>query len=113
MRVTTGLAVGGVAIVNVGSNGGQSPSTAQNQVTLSLYDQNFELVETAEVPLDTGQHLPRFASDLFPALQGEEINFKGSMTVSSNQPLAAVTLRQTTVPTLTARSVLPGRAEQE
>ena len=113
VQVVSGLSDTGVAIVNVGSNGGQSPSTAQNQVTLSLYDQDFELVETAEVPLDTGQHLPRFASDLFPALQGEEINFKGSMTVSSNQPLAAVTLRQTTVPTLTALPVLPGRADQE
>ena len=113
VQVVSGVSDTGVAIVNVGSNGGQSPSTAQNQVTISLYDQDFELVETAEVPLDTGQHLPRFASDLFPALQGEEINFKGSMTVSSNQPLAAVTLRQTTVPTLTALPVLPGRADQE
>ena len=102
-----------MAIVNVGSNGGQSPSTAQNQVTLSLYDQDFELVETAEVPLDTGQHLPRFASELFQALQGDGINFRGSMTLTSDQLLSAVTLRQTTVPTLTALPVIPGRADQE
>ncbi len=113
VQVVSGVSDTGVAIVNVGSNGGQSPSTAQNQVTLSLYDQDFELVETAEVPLDTGQHLPRFASELFQALQGDGIDFRGSMTVASLQLLSAVTLRQTTVPTLTALPVIPGRADQE
>ena len=113
VQVVSGVSDTGVAIVNVGSNGGQSPSTAQNQVTISLYDQDFELVETAEVPLDTGQHLPRFASGLFQALQGDGIDFRGSMTVSSDQLLSAVTLRQTTVPTLTALPVIPGRADQE
>ena len=113
VQVVSGVSDTGVAIVNVGSNGGQSPSTAQNQVTLSLYDQNFELVGTAEVSLDTGQHLPRFASDLFPALQGDGIDFRGSMTLASDQLLSAVTLRQTTVPTLTALPVIPGRADQK
>ena len=113
VQVVSGVSDTGVAIVNVGSNGGQSPSTAQNQVTLSLYDQDFELVETAEVSLDTGQHLPRFASELFQALQGDGINFRGSMTLTSDQLLSAVTLRQTTVPTLTALPVIPGRADQE
>ena len=102
----------GVAIVNVDSNGGSAPSTAQNQITLSLYNVAFELVETVEVPLDNGQHLPRFASELFQALGGDGIDFRGSMTVTSNQLLAAVTLRQTTVPTLTALPVIPGRADQ-
>ena len=103
----------GVAIVDVDSNGGQSPSTAQNQVTLSLYNQDFELLEMAEVPLDSGQHLPRFASELFQALQGNGVDFKGSMTVTSDQPLSAVTLRMTTVPTLTALPVIAGRADRE
>ena len=102
----------GVAMVNVDNNGGPSPSTAQNQITLSLYDEAFELVETVEVPLETGHHLPRFASELFQALGGNGIDFKGSMTVTSDQLLSAVTLRQTTVPTLTALPVIPGRADQ-
>ncbi len=112
VQVVSGVSDTGVAIVNVGGNGGQSPSAAQNQVTLSLYDEAFELVETVEVPLDSGQHLPRFASQLFPALRGDGIDFRGSMTVTSDQPLSAVTLRQTTVPTLTALPVIPGRADQ-
>ena len=112
VQVVSGVSDTGVAIVNVGSNGEPSPSTAQNQVTLSLYDQDFELVEATQLPLDSGQHLPRFASQLFQALEGDGIDFRGSMTVTSNQPLSAVTLRQTTVPTLTAFPVIPGRADQ-
>ena len=112
VRVISDTLDTGVALVNVDSDSGPSPSTAQNQVTLSLYDHNFELVETVEEPLGTGQHLPRFASDLFEALVGAGIDFRGSMTVTSNQLLSAVTLRQTTVPTLTALPVIPGRADQ-
>ncbi len=113
VQVVSGISDTGVAIVDIDSNAGQSPSTGQNQVTLSLYDQDFELVETAEVPLDTGQHLPQFASELFQALQGDGIDFKGSMTVTADQLLSAVTLRMTTVPTLTALPVIAGRADQD
>ena len=112
VQVVSGVSDTGVAIVNVSSDGQPSPSTAQNQVTLSLYDQDFELVEATQLPLDSGQHLPRFASQLFQALGGDGIDFRGSMTVTSDQPLSAVTLRQTTVPTLTALPVIPGRADQ-
>ena len=113
VQVVSGVSDTGLAIVNLASNGGPSPSTAQNQVTLSLYDHNFELVEATQLPLDSGQHLPRFASELFQTLGGDEIDFRGSMTVTSEQPLSAVTLRQTTVPTLTALPVIPGRADLE
>ncbi len=111
IEVISGISDTGVAIVNVDNNGGQHPATAQNEVTLALYDQDFVLVEAAEVVLNPGQHLPRFASELFQALQGDNIDFKGSMTVTGDHLLSAVTLRMTSVPTLTSLPVIPGRAD--
>ena len=84
-----------------------------NEITLSLYSQDFELLETITLFLEPGEQRPRFLSQLFSALSGEGIDFQGSLTVRCNEPVAVVTLRQNSALTLTALPVLSGRADQE
>ncbi len=103
-----GLSDTGLALVRPGSGG--APAGAGAQVTLRLYDAGFQLLEETAVELAPGQHLPRFLTQFFPGLAGAAESFQGSVTVSSDRPLAAVTLRQTVVPTLTAFPVIEGSA---
>ncbi len=104
----------GLALVNPAAGAGEAPAGGtEAAVTLRLYDPDFQLQGEESLTLNPGQHLPRFVSQLFEgpiSMFGEEA-FRGSVTVQSDQPLAAVTLRQTLVPTLTAFPVIPGRAD--
>ena len=112
VQVISDVSDTGLAIVNLAGKEGQSASTVPSETRLSLYDQNFVLIETVDLPLEPGEHRSRFLSQLFAALNGEGIDFRGSVTVTSDQAVAAVTLRQTAALTLTALPVLPGRADQ-
>ncbi len=96
------------------------PSTkSPAQVTIRLYDTEFNLLAEDTLDLAPGSHLPRFASELFPEVEGLD-NLEGTLTVSSTQPIAAITIRQndepalqfpTEVPTLATFPVIPGRSD--
>ena len=102
----------GLALVNT--------STEQATVTLRLYDLDFNLLAEQEITLEAGHHLPRYVSQLFtdPDVSEQATEMRGVLTVDSDQPLAAVTLRQkdvqfsvrnpAAVPTLTTFPVIAG-----
>ena len=96
------------------------PSTeSPAQVTIRLYDTEFNLLAEDTLDLAPGSHLPRFASELFPEVEGLD-NLEGTLTVSSTQPITAITIRQNDepalqfpaeVPTLATFPVIPGRSD--
>ena len=115
----------GLALVNPpalspagGNNEGDGGGLAT--VVLSLWDLAFNQIATTNVPLGQGLHLPRFINEIFDAVpQAGEM--QGSVTVGSDVPLAAVTLRQNddpsqpfpqSVPALTTFPVVAGAADQ-
>jgi PhoPQ-activated pathogenicity-related protein len=99
----------GVAMVN--------PWEEEARVQLRLYDEEFELMATRELVLEPGEHRARFVFELFEHL-GEQVGeMRGVLTVRSDRPLAALTLRTRDdpalvfpdrVPILTAFPVVPG-----
>ncbi len=100
----------GLAIVNTAAGG------ASNMVNFRLYDRNFMQIATTNVPLLPSEHQARFVSQIFSAVQQVQ-EMQGSITASSSNDVAAVTLRQNDapgefpndVPTLTAFPVVQGR----
>lgn len=108
----------GLAIVNANTPSGVSAAgTDENQVTMTLYDTDFNQIATTNVPLPEGEHDARFVSQIFSDVpQASEM--LGSVGISSPDDLAAVTLRQNDGPsefpddvaTLTAFPVIEGRA---
>jgi sugar lactone lactonase YvrE len=72
----------GLALVN--------PATMNASAVLTLRDAGGSEVGRQPLVLSAGQHLSRFADELFPIPLG----FSGSLTFESNSPLAALTLRQ-------------------
>jgi outer membrane protein assembly factor BamB len=110
----------GVAVVNTG---GQAA-----KVVFRLYDAAFGLIATrtaadliGEPGLLPGAHLARFADELFPEIREQKL-VRGTISVASDQPLAAVSMCQqddpklnfpAEVPTTSAWPVLPGRADAE
>ncbi|HSR53046.1 MAG TPA: CRTAC1 family protein [Acidobacteriota bacterium] len=100
-----------------------SPGPSAN-VTLKLYSQSFELLgEHTLDPLPPGTHVARFISEFFqeqPEVAAMAAEMRGLVTVESDRPLVAVTLRQTDdpqlpfpmeVPILTGFPVIPGTPE--
>ena len=93
-------------------------------VTVRLYDQEFNLIgERTLDPLVPGSHFSKFVFELFadPDVIAQAQEMEGLLTVESDQPLVAVTLRQNDapgedfpdeVPTLTTFPVIPGRPGQ-
>lgn len=94
-------------------------------VTLRLFDQEFNLIAEKELdPLAAGSHLARFVHQLF---DDEDVvsraqEMKGLLTLESDRPLAAVTLRQKDaaalefpeeVPLLTVFPVVPGTPDSD
>ncbi len=79
--------------------------------TLRLYSTGFQMLAQRVIELAPGTHLPQFVDQLFP----EAAQREGSLTVSTDLPVAAVTLRQNLAddpgPTLTAFPVIPARAD--
>ncbi|MFQ5740055.1 MAG: TolB family protein [Acidobacteriota bacterium] len=114
----------GLAMVNTQFS---ALSPAQNQeahITLRLYDESFRLVAKKEMSLAPGRHTAQFVGQMFmdpPDVSEEVREMVGLLTVSSDQPLAVVSLRQNDdprksfpaeVPTLTAFPVAPGRPDR-
>ena len=90
---STGLFNTGVALFNF--------NNTDTTVTYKLVELNGNQVATAGNPktelLPVGNHVARFfsgANSLFPSVS----NFRGTLVVTSSQPIAAVTLRQNGVP---------------
>jgi hypothetical protein len=102
----------GIAMVNT--------AAVDAELTLRLYDTGFNLIGEEELTLEPGRHLPRFVFQLFPDHRDTASEMQGIVTVTSTEPLAAVTLRQDTeagkvfpekVPTLATFPVIPGVPE--
>ena len=97
------------------------PSTkSAAEVTIRLYDTDFNLLAEDTLDLAPGSHLPRFASQLFSKVEGVD-DLEGALTVSSTQPIAAITILQNDepglqfpgeVPTLATFPVIPGRSDR-
>ena len=104
----------GVALVNA--------SAQPAQIVARLYDQSFDLLSVEQLELPPNSQLARFVFELFPDVQQQAREMKGTLTIASDQPLAAVALRQnedildtfpSSVPTLTVFPVIAGRADQD
>ena len=92
-------------------------------VTIRLYDEDSTLIaERTLPPLPAGSHLARFIEELFEdeAVKALAAEMRGTLSVQSDQPLVAVTLRATEppkgfpegVPFLTTFPVIPGRQDE-
>ena len=107
----------GLAFVNTGN----APTIA----TLSLYDTQFQsigdvaggefnLLATTPVPLLPGNNSAQFVHKFLDDVADQAKEMQGSLTVGSEQPLAAVTLRQDIdANTLTTFPVVMGRADEQ
>ncbi len=103
----------GLALVNPGPALAGGGDTAT--ISLTLFDGQGEQVGEKQLQLPSGQHTARFATEIFSEVEtiGEML---GLIAVSSDVPVAAVTLKQNDAPgtfpddvaTLTAFPVLPG-----
>ncbi len=90
---------------------------------LRLYNAEFELIAETTETLSDGHHLARFPGELFADQLPDGVgDILGTITVESDLPISAVTLRQTDrpgvefpdeVPTLSAFPVIPGRADAD
>ena len=91
---TGGVRNTGLALVNVGSDAAS--------VNFRLYDSEFHLVAMRTLQdvlgggdrLEPGLHLARYATEIFAGLMGSTGTERGTIMVESDQPLAALTLRQ-------------------
>ena len=110
---TRGAKDTGVALLNPPASG----STAN--VTLRLYDDEFNLLGTAPISLAPGEHSAQLVTVLFTAVPGVS-EMLGSITLESDQPIGAVTLLQDDdpallfpedVPILTTFPLIEGRAD--
>jgi len=120
MDASAGIYSTGLALVNTGSG----PAN----VTLRLYDLDFKLIGTRSLAslagvgvFDAGEHIARYAGEIFSEIASRGVEL-GVITVQSDQPLAAVTLRQRDQPEvglpldvylLTTFPVVPGRADED
>ena len=104
----------GLALVNPGLAPAGAGGTATIQLT--LFDARGQQVDQQELSLGAGLHTAQFVSELFSEVDtiGE---MRGLLAVSSDIPIAAVTLKQNNDPlasfpedvaTLTSFPVLPG-----
>jgi len=74
----------GVAFANV--------SSQSADLTLTLRDKTGSSTDTASVQLAPGQHLPKFATELFGSLAAVN-DFAGVLEAESSQPVSAVALK--------------------
>jgi hypothetical protein len=100
-----------------GSTSAQKPDC---HVTVSLYDKQYNFIaEKAFEPLAPGSHLAQYVHEIFddPQVKAKAREMQGILQVVSDQPLAAVTVRQNDdpvrefpeeVPILTTFPVIPG-----
>lgn len=82
----------GLALVNPSTHFPSEDGSAE--ITMQLVNRDGFLLDETEMTLQAGQHRAAFVRQLFPdvaALAGE---MQGTIRVTSNRPIAAVTLRQ-------------------
>jgi photosystem II stability/assembly factor-like uncharacterized protein len=109
----------GLALVNAAPSGLRRPA-GEAKLTLRLYDKTPNMLAEKTLRLasgpDAGEHQAKFIHELFPELKEQASEMEGMVVVTSDQPVAAVTLRQNDdptkqfpakVPTLTAFPVVP------
>ncbi len=117
---TVGIRETGLAIAYPSSGSSTSPAGAADaNLILRLYDAGFNLLETANLSLAPGTHQAKFIPQFFEG-NPQATEMEGTVTVESDAPVAAVTLRQNDdpavsfpqeVPTLATFPVVPGRAD--
>src|ERR1051326_8813060 len=75
----------GVAITN--------PGSGNAVVTMTLRDTNGNLTSTKIITIAAGQQVSRFVSEFFADVAAAVGNFDGTMTLTSNTPVAVLALR--------------------
>jgi photosystem II stability/assembly factor-like uncharacterized protein len=75
---------------------------ADATLTFRLFDTNFQQLAAKEITaliprFGPGYHLARYVTEIFPEIKAQGIT-RGILTFESDQPVAAVTLRQTDAP---------------
>jgi len=111
----------GFAIVYPPEEEGASPAEMEDAiVTIRLYDKQYQLLgEETLPPLAPGSHLARYVHQMFEDQDtiNQALEMQGILVFESDQPLVAVTVRQTDhpdkefpqeVPILTTFPVIPG-----
>lgn len=112
---TTGERDTGVALLNPPCSDAESrcgPAT----LLMRLYDADLGLIATRETVLEAGRQTAQFVREFFPDHAVETQDMRGLLTVVSDRPVVAVSLRQDhpsgrlpdSVPTLFALPVIPG-----
>ncbi len=107
------------------SGGNDAAQVVTASVTLRVYSKTLDFVGETTFTLEPGDHRARFIREFFeeeaPDLAAQLQAMEGVVTVESDQPLAAVTLRQNDdpllglpedVPTLAVFPVIPGRGDE-
>src|ERR1051326_7092534 len=91
----------GVAITN--------PGSGNAVVTMTLRDTNGNLTSTKTITIAAGQQVSRFVSEFFADVAAAVGNFDGSLTLTSNTPVAVLALRflGTTFSTIPITSLSP------
>ena len=97
------------------------PTSEAAQVTATLFDKDTNLLATQEIELGEKQHRAQFIRELFPEIAEQASEMQGVIRVRADEPVAALTLRQTDdpdrkfpqdVPILTSFSAFPERVSQ-
>lgn len=95
-------------------------SVGDANLKLELDNKLFTQIARTDVPLWRGTHEAKFIKDIFTDFAAEASEMEGTVTVKSDAPLAAATLRTNevpnsafpqSVPALTTFPVLSGRAD--
>jgi beta-glucanase (GH16 family) len=107
----------GLAVVATETSAAPAAVPADSSFTITLYDKDYQQIDTREVPLQPGKKLAQFVHQFFEGnARTEAMEMQGHVSVSGQGiSLAAVTLRQRLskafpeeVPTLTTFPVIPG-----
>ncbi len=104
----------GVAVVNAAPDLPNRPGLAE--LTLTLLDKDSNFVGEVVRAFPRAAYFAQFITQMFPEIADQIGESQGTLSVTTDQPMAAVTLRQNedpvrsfpqTVPTLTALPVIP------
>ncbi len=107
----------GLALVSPSQSGAATQGVS---ATMRLYDENFQLLQQTPLTLPPGHHQAEFVTQAFNNARQVLNGQLGSVTIQTDEPLAALTLRQTDrpiidfpdeIPTLTTFPVILGRAD--
>jgi len=94
----------GLAVVNASDD-------ADAKVTFRLFDTAFQQLAVREITaliprFGPGYHVARYATEIFPEIITQGIT-QGTVTLESDQPVAAITLRQTDAPSTAFPAEVP------